>query len=144
VIQGSVVYPREGYAAMMAWLQVVRMVVQDTDESETMVDVNPQMETMEMPFLALGVQPTLFDAPSITARDVAWDADTFLVHTPDVLSRSIHPNCGFMWGYQVSDGEVSLKPLMAAVAEDWDRNLPALRNRYPSWEFGPSWFDAVE
>jgi hypothetical protein len=143
VIQASVDYEREGYAAFMAWVQVVRVAVLDTGERETMFDVNPQMETMEMPFLALGVRPTLFDAPSTNAGDVTWDADTFLVHTPDVLSRAIHPNCGFRWGYRVTSGEVSLLPVTIGDEADWDRNLPDLRDRYPTWTFGTTWPSAT-
>jgi hypothetical protein len=141
VIQAIVVYEPEGYAAYMGWLQVVRAVQHETGARETMFDVNPQMGDMEMPFIAMGVRPTLFDAPTTTERDVTWEADTFLVHTPDVLSRDLHPICGFSWGYRLSGGEVSLIPLTMARDEDWNRNLPDLRQRYPTWTFGAAWPD---
>jgi hypothetical protein len=82
----------------------------------------------------------MFDAPSITPKDVTWDADTFLVHTPDaVLSRVINVNAGFKWGYRVVAGEIELMPVVVAADPDWDRNLKGFRARYPSWAFGTSW-----
>jgi hypothetical protein len=135
VIQAIVAYDREGYAAYMAWLQVVRTSSLDTGETVTMFDVNPQMGDMEMPFIAVGVRPTLFDAPTTTERNVTWEADTFLVHTPDVISRSIAFTCGFRWGYRLTSGDLELISLTASDERDWDRNLPELRKRYPTWTF---------
>jgi hypothetical protein len=135
VIQATIAYEREGYAAFMGWLQVVRASVLDTGETLTMFDVNPQMGDMEMPFIALGVRPTLFDAPTTTERNVTWEADTFLVHTPDVISRSISHTCGFRWGYRLTSGEVEVIPVSVSNEADWERNLPGLRKRYPTWTF---------
>ena len=74
--------------------------------------------------------------PSITARDVTWAADTFLVHTPDaVLSRVLRPLCGLKWGYRVDEGNVRTNALSIAAPEDWQRNLPDLRRRFTTWAF---------
>jgi hypothetical protein len=99
-------------------------------------DVPPQLSDTDTPYLAFGVRPTAFDAPSIEARDVEWEASTFLVYTPDaVLSRTLRPICGFTWGYRVRGGVVHVSPLSVGAPGDWQRNLPDLRRRFPR---GPS------
>jgi hypothetical protein len=138
VMQATVEHPAEGYAADMGWLQVVRYEVRDPgdEERQTVFDVPPQLSETETPYLAFGVRPTAFDAPSIEAQDVTWDADTFLVYTPDaVLSRVLRPLCGFKWGYRVQGGVVHVNPLSVAARNDWRRNLSDLRRRFSSWTF---------
>lgn len=93
VMQASVEHPAEGYAAEMGWLQVVRYEVRDTGEEATVTvfDAPPQLANTETPYAAFGVRPTFFDAPSIEGlREVNWDADTFLVYTPDAVLSRIH------------------------------------------------------
>jgi len=141
VIQASVKHPAEGYAADMGWLQVVRYDVKDPGEEEHQVvfDVPPQLSETESPYAAFGVRPTFFDAPAAGAKNMVWDADTFLAYSPDaVLSRVIRPLCGFSWGYRASNGVIQLSPLSIAGPEEWERNLPDLRGRYPTWSF-ESW-----
>jgi hypothetical protein len=140
VVQASVAYEGEGYGAFMGWVQVVRYRLHDTNEQVTVFDVPPQMTNTDVPYGSFGVRPTLFDAPGITRPEVTWDADSFLAHTPDgVLSRVINAVCGFKWGYRVRDGKVEPLPLTLAKESDWDRNLPDLRQRYPTWTFGSAW-----
>jgi hypothetical protein len=143
VMQASVQHPAEGYGADMGWLQIVRYLVRDPGEEQEQVvfDVPPQLSETETPYLAFGVRPTAFDAPSIDAQDVTWDADTFLVYTPDaVLSRVLRPLCGFRWGYMVLDGVVQVTPLSLADPDDWQRNLLDLRERFTTWTFEESSF----
>jgi hypothetical protein len=138
VMQATVEYPAEGYAANMGWLQVVRYEVRDAgeEESATVFDVPPQLAEVEMPYAAFGIRPTFVDAPAMGAKEALWDADTFLVYTPDaVLSRVLRPICGFRWGYRLHEGVVLLDPLSIADASDWKRNLSDLRERFSSWTF---------
>lgn len=126
-MQASVQHLAEGYAADMGWLQVVRYDVRDAGEKEHQVvfDVPPHLSETETPYAAFAVRPTFFDAPAAGAKDMTWDADTFLAYTPDaVLSRIIHPLCGFSWGYRASSGVIQLSPLAIAGPEEWERNLP--------------------
>lgn len=96
LVQATVAYEGEGYAAVMGRVQVVRYTLHDTTERVTVFDVAPQITDTDVPYTSFGVRPTLFDAPWITRPEVAWHADSFLVHTPDgVLSRVIHAICGF-------------------------------------------------
>jgi hypothetical protein len=107
----------------MGWLQVVRYEVHDPGEEEqvTVFDVPPQLSETETPYMAYGIRPTVFDAPSIVARNVVWDANT-LVYTPDsVLSRVLGPICGFQWGYTVRDGDVRVKPLSVSSPAAWHK-----------------------
>jgi hypothetical protein len=143
VMLASVAHPREGYAADMGWVQIVRYEVSDpgNEERTTVFDVPPQLLEVEMPYMSFGVLPTVFDAPSIVGvRQVVWDADTFLVVTPDaVLSREIRPLCGFRWGYRIDGGTVRLVPVEIAGEQDWRRNVDGLRRRFPSWTFDDTW-----
>ena len=91
VMQASVEYSAEGYAADMGWLQVVRYTVSDPGQEgqATVFDVPPQLAETDMPYAAFGVRPTFFDAPAMAARNATWDADTFLVPH---ARRRIEPN----------------------------------------------------
>jgi hypothetical protein len=139
VMQASVEYPAEGYAADMGWLQVVRYEVRDPGEEGTVTvfDTPPQLAETGTPYAAFGIRPTFFDAPSIEGlREVNWGADTFLVYTPDaVLSRVLRPICGFRWGFRLHEGKVFLDLVSVADAGNWERNLPDLRGRFSSWTF---------
>lgn len=142
VVQASVSsYPGHGYAADMGWVQVVRYAVFDTDESVIVFDVPPQLSDTDTPYMAFGVRPTMFDAPSfVDVRNVVWKADAFLVYTPDaVLTRRLVATCGFRWGYDITDATVAVDPLATATEEDWRRNLADLGPRFATWDFEPAW-----
>jgi hypothetical protein len=138
VMEASVEHPAEGYGADMGWVQVAQYEVRDpgAEERVTVFDVPPQLSTTDCPYLAFGVRPTAFDAPSITSREVTWRASTFLTYTPDaVLSRVIRSVAGFKWGYDVDDEEVTVCDLAPASRADWADLLPALRGRFTGWTF---------
>jgi hypothetical protein len=138
VMQAKIDHPAEGYAAFMGWIQVVRYEVRDPagQETVTIVDMPPQLLETGSPYFSFGLLPTAFDAPAIVANDVTWDADTFLVSTPDaLLSRVIRPTCGFRWGYRVRAGDVMILPLQIADPEDWERNRPELSGKFADWSF---------
>jgi len=140
VMQASVAYEGVGYGAYMGWIQVVRYQLHDKNEQVIVFDVAPQISDTDVPYFAFGVRPTIFDAPGFTEQEVTWDADTFLVHSPDgVITREVNAIRGFKWGYRVLSGEVEVLPVMPSQESDWDRNLRDLQGRYPTWEFGSSW-----
>lgn len=140
-LEAGVEFEGVGYGADFGWVQIVRYRVHDTGEETTVFDTPPQLSDTDCPYLAFGVRPTMFDAPGFSdAQDVTWDADTFLVHTPDaVLSRDIRAICGFSWGYRLKGATPAAIPLTVATESDWERNLGDLRGRFPSWRFGSSW-----
>jgi hypothetical protein len=137
VVEASVDYAAEGYAALLSWIQVVRMWIADASEPETICDVPPQMRGTGMPFFSFGVLPALFDAPVIIEPRVKWRAVAFLTATPDVaMTKVIEQVCGFEWGYDVIEGNVSaVTPSVAG----WDDRSAAcsevLVAEYPDWRF---------
>lgn len=151
-MEARVAFAREGYAALLGWVQVVDYeVVRDgvPEEREWVVpDVPPQSRDANMPYLAFGIDPVLFDAPAFTERSVDWTARTFLTYTPDCLMTPVvEPLCGFVWGYVVADGAITAKKLVASTQHDWIDTRRMLRLRLPTWTFGgdgwtPPAFDA--
>ncbi|MGI9157880.1 MAG: hypothetical protein ACR2FG_14810 [Marmoricola sp.] len=136
VVQAEVEHDAQGYAAMLAWIQLVRMTDLDSGESSTLVDGAPQLEGLDLPYVSFGVRPILFDAPSTTTRNADWDADAFLVVTPDALmTRRVQPLCGFGWGYRVRDGEPAATRLQELDAASWRRDRDFLAEQHPSWTF---------
>jgi hypothetical protein len=140
VIEASVDYPAEGYAAVMGWVQVVRYDATDEPETVVLADVAPQLQGLGMPYVAFGVRPTYFDSPAISAPDAHWRAATFLTASPDaLLSRVIEPVCGFCWGYRRTGGSNELVDATWAEESDWLGAREALVSRYPDWEWRPGW-----
>jgi len=136
VVQAEVELEAQGYGAVFAWIQVVRMVDLDCEVSRELVDLAPQLAGLDLPYLSFGVRPILLDAPSTAGRNLDWDADAFLVVTPDgLMTRWIRPLCGFTWGYRLHDGEPKPVQRQAASGVSWSRDRDFLADRYPSWTF---------
>lgn len=144
VMQAEVEHDAQGYAAVLAWIQVVRMTDLDSRQGTALVDVAPQLAGLDVPYLSFGVRPVLFDAPSTTTRNTDWDAEAFLVVTPDgVMTRRIQPLCGFGWGYRVRDGEPAAAGLHELDAASWRRNADFLADQHPSWTFEATSYNQV-
>jgi len=139
VVQASVEYPGEGYAAVMGWIQVTAQRWPPTEREELLVDVAPQMSAAgaRMPYFAFGVRPTFFDAPSTDDPDYEFRAAAFLTASPDALMTPVvEPLCGFKWGYRVVDETPHVDPLEPAGAADWAWIRATLERDYPAWTFG--------
>lgn len=141
VIQARAAFPREGYAGLLGWVQVVNYVaVRDGVPEETawvVPDVAPQSQDANTPYLAFGIEPVLFDAPATTEKNMNWTARSFLTYTPDCLmTRVVEPLCGFRWGYVTAGGVVTPKELAPSSKEDWIEARRMLRVRLPTWSFG--------
>jgi len=77
----------EGYAAVMGWLQVVRIDVLESSQAlvdgvesapaghHEWVDGPPQLHGLGVPFTSFGECPTLFDAPASTESETTFLAD---------------------------------------------------------------------
>jgi hypothetical protein len=138
VVEATVEYPREGYAAVMGWIQVVSHRAAPAPQPEVLVDVAPQMREVDaaMPYFAFGVRPTLFDAPSTDDEDYEMSARAFLTASPDaVMSPVVQPLCGFVWGYAIVKGSPEVAPLEPAGAAEWAWMRSELEPRYPGWTF---------
>jgi hypothetical protein len=85
-VEATVIYPGEGYSAMMGWIQIVRIHVSESSEllvsggdkappgDHTWADVPPHLQGLGVPFVSFGSRPALFDAPSSTESDVRFVA----------------------------------------------------------------------
>jgi hypothetical protein len=136
VFRADVTYERDGYAAVLGWVQVVWMSVAGESEPRVMVDVAPQLIGSGFPYVSFGVEPTMFDAPSTTHHDVGWVARTFLTASPDrLMTRVVEPVVGFRWGYTIDGGDVAIDVLAPASDDDWlvTRNVIAMQ--FSDWEF---------
>lgn len=153
VIQARVSVPFDGYAAVMAWIQVVRVHVAETSTAlvpgsekapagdHSWIDGPPHLRGLGVPFVSFGHCPTLFDAPASTESDIRFVADSFLTASPDALmSRRSNTCFGVRWGYTARlDEPTELIEPALLTASDWEHALPVLRESYPDWTFASGW-----
>ena len=136
VVEASVEWPLEGYAARMGWIQVVRYSVGEQTDTTVIVDVAPQLRDSGIPYIAFGVRPTTFDAPATTDANVIWRVVTFLTYGPNAhMTRTVGPAVGFRWGYDVRDGDCQPVAVEVASRDDWNDARDELRQCYPGWTF---------
>jgi hypothetical protein len=153
VLEATVSYAGEGYAAVMGWIQVVRIRVGERSESlvpaaekapagdHVWVDGPPNLRGLGVPFVSFGPCPTLFDAPMSTESDIRFVADSFLTTSPDALvSRRSRPCFGFRWGYSTQAGSAAelISPALLDQ-DDWRDALPVLAEQFSGWSFEPDW-----
>lgn len=153
VLEARVSSSLEGYASVMAWIQVVRIHVSELSTSlvadgekappgdHSWVDGPPHLRGLGLPFVSFGYCPTLFDAPASTESDIRFIADSFLTASPDALiSRRSRACAGVRWGYSTEKGQSpALLPISQLNEEDWAQALPILEERFPDWDFGTGW-----
>jgi hypothetical protein len=136
VLRADVAYEGDGYAAVLGWVQVVWMSVAGEAKARVMVDVAPQLIGSGFPYVSFGVEPTMFDAPCTSHRDVGWVARTFLTASPDrLMTRVVAPVVGFRWGYTVEGGEVSVDVLAPASTDDWILVRGVIAAQFADWDF---------
>jgi hypothetical protein len=153
VLEARVSSSLEGYAAVMGWIQVVRIHVSETSTSlvsdgekappgdHAWVDGPPHLRGLGVPFVSFGPCPSLFDAPASTESDIRFVADSFLTASPDALmSRRSRPCFGLRWGYSTkTDHQSELIPPSPLAESDWQQAMPLLEEHFPDWSFEPSW-----
>jgi hypothetical protein len=141
----------EGYAAIMGWVQIVRIDVLESSRAlvegmekappghHEWVDGPPQLRGLGVPFTSFGECPTLFDAPASTESDTTFLADSWLTAGPDaVMSRESFPVLGLRWGYSTRTGQPhELHEPALLEQSDWAAALRLLRETFPDWEFRP-------
>ena len=142
-----------GYAAVMGWVQIVRIHVSELSTSlvvdgekappgdHSWVDGPPHLRGLGIPFVSFGHCPTLFDAPASTESDIRFIADSFLTASPDALiTRRSQPCAGISWGYSTAKAQKpELLPVSRLDDEDWTQALPILKETFPDWDFGTGW-----
>ena len=141
----------EGYAAVMGWVQIVRIDVLESSRPlvdgveqapaghHEWVDGPPQLRGLGVPFTSFGECPTLFDAPASTESDTTFFADSWLTASPDgLISRESFPVLGLRWGYSTrADQPHELHEPARLEQSDWAEALPLLRETFPDWQFRP-------
>jgi hypothetical protein len=140
VFDATVRYDARGYRAVMGWIQLVSVRDTKTGEEDTTVDQLPILRDSDTPFSAIGPAASSFDAPGPNPprADEVWTAFTFLAVCPDIgRTRRVAPLLAVRWGYTLAGGRPSPLPLETVPLTEWDRLVPVLRRRYPSWEFLP-------
>jgi hypothetical protein len=140
-----------GYAAVMSWVQIVRIEVRESSRPlvagvekapvghHEWVDGPPQLRGLGVPFTSFGECPTLFDAPASTESDTTFFADSWLTASPDALmSRESFPVLGLRWGYSTRSGQPHELHKPSRLDEShWAKALPLLRKTFPDWQFTP-------
>jgi hypothetical protein len=143
----------DGYAAMMGWIQLVRIDVLESSRPivagvekapsghHEWVDGPPQLRGLGVPFTSFGHCPTLFDAPASTESDTTFLSDSFLTASPDALmSRVSLPILGIRWGYSTRAGQPhELHEPKLLDGSHWVEALPLLRETFPDWRFEREW-----
>jgi len=137
VCTATVHYPMRGYDAVMGWVQLVRSDDNASGGEQFEVDPLAFLGDVPHPFCWIGVNPTLFDAPSRSPRsDLQWTARSYLC-VPDDGGEELEVRAmlGFSWGFRVQDEEIALEPPRELPASAWNEHRSVLRDRYPGWRF---------
>jgi hypothetical protein len=137
VMSGEIRYPGEGYGAWLYWLQVV--AYRDSrypDYSGTHADVPSPLHGKDVPYLASGVLPRIFDAPATDSDDADFSAHSLLAYDPNCnMSRTLRVLCGYSWGYEIREGTIAVQAPGLLDGAGWAADLELLRAEFPSWTF---------
>lgn len=143
ICTATVEYPFRGYDSLMGWVQLVRS--DDNVSAGERFELDPLafLGDLPHPYCWLGLNPTLFDAPSRSPRiDMNWTAHSFLC-VPDDVGNGLEarPMLGFAWGFRALGGEITLEPPTILDGTSWDEHAGALASAYPAWRFPPGFAD---
>lgn len=138
----------DGYAAVYGWIQMVREAPSSFKSSQSTdlweLDPIPITANIDTPFIWFGPEPQLFDAPFRANRtDMDWTCWSFLTYIEDsLMSRSVRPILVFEWGFQIQDGNVTIKSLrLIDVRDAWEQQRGMLEKMFSSWLFEPAYED---
>ena len=143
VCTATVIRPLRGYDSVMGWVQLVRSDDNESRGERFEVDPLAFLGDLPHPYCWLGLNPTLFDAPSRASRvDMHWMAQSFLC-VPDDVGNGLEarPLLGFSWGFVAAGGEIALVPPKVLDGAAWDEHLETLRARYSTWHFSAGFAD---
>jgi hypothetical protein len=142
VCEARVDFGARGYAAILGWVQVVRLRSPYlTPDDQWVVDPLEVYGELNTPFGFHGIAPTLFDAPSRSDRSrfLDWQAESYLCFAPtSPMAREAAPIAAFSWGFLLDQGQVSSQAPRTLPLSSWNAHLELLGHSYPGWEFLPS------
>jgi hypothetical protein len=138
--EATVDSPLRGYRAMVGWVQLVRSTDNTSGGAAFELDPLEVLGEVGHPFMAYGVRPTLFDAPSRRSRaPVDWLAHSYLAIIDDASGRSIRPLMGFSWGFVITPASVTITAPASLSGIAWDADAAVLAAARPAWRYGPGW-----
>lgn len=128
-----------GYASMYGWIQITRVAndSEATKSSAWEMDPVPMTAGLNTPFCWFGSDPRLFDAPAREGvREIDWTARSFLAYIEDgLMSKVVHPILAFEWGFEIHDGEKTIKPLKQLGTDPWNEHRAFFTEQFPGWKF---------
>lgn len=139
----TIEYPNRGYDSLMGWIQLVRS--NDNDSAGERFEIHPLafLGDLPHPYCWLGLNPTLFDAPSRAPRiDMSWTAHSFLC-VPDDVGNGLEARAmlGFAWGFRAKDEQITLETPKVLDDSGWNEHIGELAKKYPLWHFAPGFAD---
>jgi hypothetical protein len=135
ICTAQIEYPRQGYAAVFGWSQVVK-ATDGASAGDFEVDPIALYRNLPTPYCWLGIKPTLFDAPwRLKPNDMTWICQSYLCFTPNVVSPHVRAVAGFEWGFVVQEDTLTVRKPSRLFEDAWNDRVPLLRNRYPGWTF---------
>lgn len=139
VCTATVHFAGRGYSAVMGWVQFVRSSDNRSNGQQFELDPLAFLGDLPHPFCWLGINPTLFDAPSRPSRDdLDWTARSYLCIPDDEgAGLEIRPLLGFSWGFRIEGGEILLEPPQQLNEAAWDEHVSDLRIGFSGWHFPP-------
>lgn len=143
VCTAEIQYPKEGYAAVFGWTQMVKWSDGGSQEGFE-IDPIALYRNLQTPYCWFGIKPTLFDAPwRVQLNDMTWVCQSYLCFTTSaVMSPHVRAIAGFRWGFDVFSGVVSIHEPSVLSENDWNDRLPLLRRAYPTWTFDAGFRDS--
>ncbi len=139
VCEARIDFAASGYAALLGWVQLVRMRSPHlTPNDQWVTDPLEVYEHLNTPFGFYGVAPTLFDAPSRSDRTkyLDWHAESYLCFAPtSPMAREAVPVVAFSWGFLLDQGQIALRSPELLPLSAWSQHLELLEDSYPGWAF---------
>ena len=139
VCTATVQYPMRGYDSFMGWVQLVRSDDNASGGEQFEIDPLAFLGDLPHPFCWLGINPTLFDAPSRSPRsDLRWMARSFLC-IPDDVGKGLEAQAilGFSWGFAIEQGQIAFQPPQQLEPSAWSEHSSVLGDLYKTWGFVP-------
>jgi hypothetical protein len=126
----------QGYDRLMGWVQIVWSGPPGGAAGE--FDPWATFDKLDLPYCWFGFAPDLFDGPFRGDRtaDLDWEAHSWLCAPPaSLIGREVAMLAGFRWGFQLRAGQIAVFGPSPLENLAWDRDLPILWRRCPSWRF---------
>jgi hypothetical protein len=141
-IKCTVEVDRPGYFGYLGWIQWLTQGPAGSPPADAKVDRLPAFLDLDLPFLAVGYAPSVFDSPAFEVLPPDdFRARLFLCVLPIMSRREpVVPLLGLRWGFhrRSESGGCTPYPLERATRRDWREVRAELVGRHPGWTFAPT------